>query len=74
MAHTTTTDGALRRLAEAYRVSTTYSGFDGQEREVPEPTLRAVLDALGADAGDDDAIEACLAQRELAPWRRVLPP
>ena len=74
MAHTTTTDGALRRLAEAYRVSTTYSGFDGQEREVPEPTLRAVLDALGANAGDDAAIEACLAQRELAPWRRVLPP
>ena len=35
----------LRRLAEAYRVSTTYSGFDGQEREVPEPTLRAGLDA-----------------------------
>ena len=58
MAHTTTTDGALRRLAEAYRVSTTYSGFDGPEREVPEPTLRAVLDALGADAGDDAAIEA----------------
>ncbi|MFI7482559.1 4-alpha-glucanotransferase [Kocuria sp. M1R5S2] len=70
----TTTDGALRRLAEAYRVSTTYSGFDGQEREVPEATLRAVLTALGADADGDDAIEACLAQRELAPWRRTLPP
>ena len=70
----TTIPGALRRLAEAYRVSTTYSGFDGQEREVPEPTLRAVLTALGAEVGDDAAIEAFLAQRELAPWRRMLPP
>ena len=67
MAHTTTTDGALRRLAEAYRVSTTYSGFDGQEREVPEPTLRAVLDALGADAGDDAAIESLAVQLGLSP-------
>jgi 4-alpha-glucanotransferase len=74
MADTTTTPDPLHRLAEAYRVSTTYSGFDGQEQEVPDTTLRAVLDALGADAGDDDAVEACLAQRELAPWRRVLPP
>ncbi|GEO95129.1 4-alpha-glucanotransferase [Kocuria turfanensis] len=74
MADTTSTADPLHRLAEAYRVSTTYSGFDGREREVPDATLRAVLDALGADAGDDDAVEACLARRELAPWRRVLPP
>ena len=74
MADTTSTADPLHRLAEAYRVSTTYSGFDGREREVPAATLRAVLDALGADAGDDDAVEACLARRELAPWRRVLPP
>jgi 4-alpha-glucanotransferase len=69
-----TTTGTLRRLAEAYRVSTTYSGFDGQEREVTDSTLRAVLTALGADAHDDAAAERCLAQRELAPWRRMLPP
>ncbi|MFC6258003.1 hypothetical protein ACFP5Z_13205, partial [Kocuria oceani] len=68
MADTTSTADPLHRLAEAYRVSTTYSGFDGQEREVPAATLRAVLDALGADAGDDAAVEACLARRELAPW------
>ncbi|MCD1145550.1 4-alpha-glucanotransferase [Kocuria sp. LUK] len=73
MAHTTTPD-ALRRLAEAHRVSTTYAGFDGQEREVPEDTLRDVLTALGADAADDAAVEAALAERELAPWRRTLPP
>ncbi|HST72315.1 MAG TPA: 4-alpha-glucanotransferase [Kocuria rosea] len=73
MADTTTTSDALRRLAEAHRVSTTYSGFDGQEREVPEPTLRAVLTALGADASDDAAVEAALAERDRAPWRRLLP-
>ena len=70
----TTTPAALRRLAEAHRVSTTYSGFDGQEREVGEGTLRAVLTALGADVSDDAAIEASLAERDLAPWRRTLPP
>ncbi|MDO4918192.1 4-alpha-glucanotransferase [Kocuria sp.] len=76
MAETAGTSGqtALRRLAEHHRVATEYEGFDGTTVTVPEATLRSVLAALGADVADDDAVARSLRERELAPWRRLLPP
>src|SRR5689334_25136703 len=64
----------LRWLAEAFGVGTTYQGWDGNPHQVAAPTLIRVLAALGVDAGTDQLIERELAEAELAPWRRMLPP
>lgn len=64
----------VQRLAAEYGVATEYRGFEGDTVTVPEQTLRSVLTALGADVTDDDAAARTLRERELAPWRRLLPP
>ena len=64
----------LRWLAEAYGVGTSYQGWDGQPHDVAAGTLVRVLAALGVDAHTDQLIEHELAEAELAPWRRMLPP
>ncbi|MFC9353869.1 4-alpha-glucanotransferase [Arthrobacter sp. NPDC057013] len=64
----------LRWLAEAYGVGTSYQGWDGQPHEVAADTLIRVLAALGVNAQTDQLIEHELAEAELAPWRRMLPP
>ena len=65
---------SVQRLAAEYGVATEYRGFEGDTVTVPEQTLRSVLTALGADVTDDDAAARTLRERELAPWRRLLPP
>lgn len=65
---------ALERLAAAHGVRTTYDNFDGEEVKVPEPTLTAVLTALGADVTDPDAVDESLRAKDEQPWRRFLPP
>ncbi|WP_395401042.1 4-alpha-glucanotransferase [Arthrobacter sp. UC242_113] len=64
----------LRWLAEAYGVGTSYQGWDGQPHDVAADTLVRVLAALGVEAHTDQLIEHELAEVELAPWRRMLPP
>ncbi|WP_457972813.1 4-alpha-glucanotransferase [Arthrobacter sp. D1-17] len=64
----------LHWLADAHGVGTTYQGWDGLPHEVAPDTLIRVLAALGVQAGTDELIEKALADAELAPWRRVLPP
>lgn len=68
------TAAQLRELAAAHGVGTSYWGWDGVERSVPESTLRGVLSALGVPAGDTEAMERSLDEAKLAPWRRLLPP
>ena len=68
------TAALLRELAAAHGVGTSYWGWDGVERSVPESTLRGVLAALGVPAADTDAMERSLDEARLAPWRRLLPP
>ncbi len=68
------TDSALRELAAAHRVGTSFRGWDGTEREVSRETLLAVLGALGVPSADPDAIQSSLHDARLGPWRRVLPP
>ncbi|GAA4178865.1 4-alpha-glucanotransferase [Gryllotalpicola koreensis] len=65
------TDPNLAQLASAYGVQTEYWDWQGQHVEVAEETLRAILTALGADVADP---QAAIADRALAPWRRMLPP
>src|SRR5687768_546843 len=64
----------LHWLADAHGVGTTYQGWDGLPHEVAPDTLIRVLAALGVQAETDELIEKALADAELAPWRRVLPP
>ncbi|MBT2534385.1 4-alpha-glucanotransferase [Arthrobacter sp. ISL-48] len=64
----------LQRLADAYGVGTTFQGWDGLPHSVAEETLIKVLAALGVAAHTNQLIEAALAEAELAPWRRMLPP
>ena len=64
----------LQRLADAHGVGTSFQGWDGLPHTVAEETLIKVLAALGVLADTNQAIEAALAEAELAPWRRMLPP
>ncbi|CAH0295840.1 4-alpha-glucanotransferase [Arthrobacter sp. Bi83] len=64
----------LHWLADAHGVGTTYQGWDGLPHEVAPATLIRVLAALGVQAHTDQLIEHALAEAELAPWRRMLPP
>lgn len=64
----------LRQLAERYGVSTEYWDYHGNLASPSRQTLVAVLAALGVDAATDDAVEAALADADLAGWRQVLPP
>jgi 4-alpha-glucanotransferase len=71
---TTLDTGKLHALAAAYGVGTCFSGWDRQQREVAPDTLVKILAALGVAAGSGDELDAALADAELAPWRRMLPP
>lgn len=64
----------LQKLADAHGVGTSFQGWDGLPHTVAETTLIKVLAALGVKADSNPAIEAALAEAELAPWRRMLPP
>lgn len=64
----------LQRLADAHGVGTSFNGWDGLPHSVAPGTLIKVLAALGVPAHTNQLIEAALAEAELAPWRRMLPP
>jgi 4-alpha-glucanotransferase len=64
----------LQRLADAHGVGTSFHGWDGLPQSVSPETVIKVLAALGVPAHTNELIEAALAEAELAPWRRMLPP
>lgn len=64
----------LITLAHAKGVATAWHDWKGSEHQVPADTLRAVLAALDAPAGDDAEIEASLDQLNSSVWDRALPP
>ncbi len=65
---------ALQDLARAYGIDSEVTDWRQQRCPVAEPTLRAVLAAMGVPARTDEEIERALLERRLAPWRRPLPP
>ncbi|MEP6851736.1 MAG: 4-alpha-glucanotransferase [bacterium] len=67
-------DPLLADLAVAYGIATEFWDWQGRQTSVPPETLVAVLAALGVDARSPDAVAAAREERELAPWRRRLPP
>jgi 4-alpha-glucanotransferase len=64
----------LQQLADVHGVGTSFQGWDGLPYQVAEETLIKVLASLGVQANTNELIEAALAEAELAPWRRMLPP
>ncbi|WP_395107245.1 4-alpha-glucanotransferase [Actinomadura sp. SCN-SB] len=67
-------DAELNRLAQEHRVATRYTDWRGQETEVSDDTLRAVLTALGADVSTPAAVRETLARVEEEKRNRLLPP
>ncbi|MFD0855032.1 4-alpha-glucanotransferase, partial [Actinomadura adrarensis] len=67
-------DEELNRLARAHRVATHYTDWRGQDAEVSEDTLRAVLTSLGADVSSPAAVRDALARVEEEKRGRLLPP
>ncbi|WP_344649776.1 4-alpha-glucanotransferase [Cryptosporangium japonicum] len=69
-----TVDADLAALAAAHGVATEYVGSTGRPETVTASTVVAVLGVLGVAADTPEAVAASLAEAELAPWRRLLPP
>ncbi|MFG1924954.1 4-alpha-glucanotransferase [Cryptosporangium sp. NPDC048952] len=69
-----TVDAELSALAAAYGVATEYVGSTGRPETVTASTVVAVLGVLGVAADTPEAVAASLAEAELAPWRRLVPP
>lgn len=65
---------ALRELAQAHRVGTDYTDWQGREVHASAETLSAVLLALGVPAATDAEVESSLRDAREEPWRRTLPP
>lgn len=61
-------------LSRAKGVDTQWWDWRGEHRQVPESTLRAVLEALGEDTSSEESLTAALEGAHVAPWRRTLPP
>ena len=68
------TGDLLHRLAGLHKVATTFTGWDGTERQVSDRTLRSVLAALGFAADTEEDLKRSLAESETAVWKRPLPP
>lgn len=64
----------LRELAGRHGVATWFWGWGGTRQDVEPATLQSVLRALGVPADTPEAMRQALADADLAPWRRVLPP
>ena len=67
-------DPRLVELAHEYGVATSFGDWRGGGARASASAVRAVLAALGVDAGDPAAVERALAESRVAAWRRMLPP
>jgi len=63
----------LSQLAQAYGVANEFWDWQGNHRPVSAQTVRAVLQALGVDAGDEATIKESLRATHEAPWRQLAP-
>jgi 4-alpha-glucanotransferase len=64
----------LAELAQAFGVATQYWDWQGNHVIVGASTISEVLQALGVDTFDEDAIARSLAAVADRAWRRTLPP
>jgi 4-alpha-glucanotransferase len=69
-----TPSSSLTELARAHGVAMEFWDWQGNHRPVGAATIRAVLAALGVDAGDDEQAARALRDLDDRAWSRVLPP
>jgi len=67
-------DEALERLARRYGIEPGYHDVWGTWRATSDETVRALLAAMGVDAGDPQLVGVTLAADEHAAWAQVLAP
>ncbi len=67
-------ESSLYVLAEKLGVTTDFWDWKGRHTRVPQHTIIAVMAAMGVDAATETSTEAAIAELELKPWRRGLPP
>jgi (1->4)-alpha-D-glucan 1-alpha-D-glucosylmutase len=67
------TDARLERLCALTGVEVGYQDVFGKWQPASETAQRAVLAAMGVDARDDEAVDAAIAAREAATWKRAVP-
>ena len=65
---------ALHRLAELLGIATEFWDWKHRHTQVPDETIIKVMAAMGVDASTPDHAEAAIAEHDLKPWRRSLPP
>lgn len=68
------TNPVLGRLADAFGISTEFWDWKGRLTKVDDQTIIGILGGMGVDAATDEAAREALAEHELRPWRRALPP
>lgn len=66
-------DPRLVELAELHGVATSFGDWRGGPAQASPSAVRAVLSALGVEAGDPAAVERALVEARSAGWRRMLP-
>lgn len=64
----------LHDLARAKGVTTEWWDWRGEQRTVPDSSLRAVLAAMGEDTSDEEALAESLERTRTLPRRRTLAP
>ncbi|HUP31137.1 MAG TPA: malto-oligosyltrehalose synthase, partial [Usitatibacter sp.] len=64
----------LEKLSQLYGVEPGYHDVWGNWLATPEASQRAILAAMGVDAGTPEAVERALHDFERAAWERVVPP
>lgn len=67
-------DAPLARLAHACGIEHGYHDIWGNWHALREDTARRLLDAMGIDATNDEAIEAALRSLDAERWSDLLPP
>jgi 4-alpha-glucanotransferase len=64
----------LARLAALHGVEHGYEDVFREWQQTPESAIRAVLAAMGVEAGTDAQVDASIAMHEREARRRVVPP
>jgi (1->4)-alpha-D-glucan 1-alpha-D-glucosylmutase len=67
-------ESALSRLAAYYGIEPGYHDVWGNWRATSEDTQRAMLAAMGVDAGTPGAVDKALEEYDRERWSRVVPP
>ncbi|HTV72778.1 MAG TPA: 4-alpha-glucanotransferase [Candidatus Acidoferrales bacterium] len=70
----TETSAALDALAAALGIEPTFTDAFGHQTQVSAQTKRALIAAMGYDAGSDEAARASFERFWRAPWIRILEP